>query len=324
MLPRARFVAPFALLLLACGSDNGDTPAGGSNEGGAGGTSDIGGNGGSNASTMSGGQGGVADGAGGTGGEAPVDMCPRVRVQVTPGNSLNVRPEASTAGDPVGSLPNNAVVDVVSQVQGEAVEGETLWFQISSPSVNGFISAAYSECTTDEPPVLMPPDGFWLPLECGTSATISQGNNGTYTHQGNAYYAFDFAIGLNTPMVAMADGVVLHVYNETDPGDECYTGGGSECFLYANLVVLLHGDGTTTLYKHLNEALVSQDEFVPRGTVIGLSGSTGYSTGRHAHVMRQEDCGQANCQSIPLEFEDVPGGIPDTGDTVTSDNCPDP
>ena len=163
-------------------------------------------------------------------------------------------------------------------------------------------------------------DRFWLPLECGTSATISQGNNGGTSHQGNAYYAFDFSLGLNTPLVAMADGIVIHTFAETGPGDPCYSGGGPECFAYGNLVVLLHGDGSTSLYKHLNQVLATDGELVPRGMTVGLSGSTGYSTGPHAHVARQEDCGEPNCQSIPLEF--VEAGVPVTGESVTSENCP--
>jgi len=39
--------------------------------------------------------------------------------------------------------------------------------------------------------------------------------------------------------------------------------------------------------------------------------------------MRMEDCGANNCQSIPLAFADVGGdGVPNTGEMVTSQNCP--
>ncbi len=59
------------------------------------------------------------------------------------------------------------------------------------------------------------------------------------------------------------------------------------------------------------------------GSDVGLSGSTGWSTGRHAHIMRMEDCGGYYCQSVPLAFSDVAGdGVPVSGDTVTSGNCP--
>ena len=220
-------------------------------------------------------------------------------------------------------MPNNTIVDVLEIVAGEEVEGNTTWYRIAKGDLEGYVSASFAVCTMEEAPQLTPPDAFYLPLECGTSAKISQGNDGGFTHQGNAYYAFDFSVGLGTPLVAMADGVAAFVYADTGPGDACYDGGGSECYLYANLVSLLHGDGTRTVYKHLNEVHVALGEFVPRGTVVGLSGSTGYSTGRHAHTMRTEDCPEANCDSIPLEFADAPGdGVPDTGDTVTSGNCP--
>lgn len=246
--------------------------------------------------------------------------CPRVRVMVGSGEVLNVRPDPSTAQDPIGSLPNGAIVDVLEEVTGEAIDGNDAWFHIATDTLDGYVFSGFAECTLEEPPNVEPPDGFWLPLECGMSATISQGNDGGFSHQGNAFYAFDFSLGVGTPMVAMAEGIVIHTYAETMPGDPCYDGGGPECFPYGNLVVLWHGDGSTTLYKHLSEVLVTDGELVPRGSTVGLSGSTGYSTGPHAHVARQEDCGEPNCQSIPLEFVDA--GVPVTGESVTSENCP--
>jgi murein DD-endopeptidase MepM/ murein hydrolase activator NlpD len=246
--------------------------------------------------------------------------CPRVRVVVGSGEVLNVRPTPSTEQAPIGSLPNGAIVDVLEEVVGEQIDGTSTWFHIVTDTLDGYVFGGFAECTLDEPPDLSPPDGFWLPLECGTTATVAQGNDGGFSHQGNAFYAFDFSLGLDTPMVAMAEGVVIHTFAETMPGDPCYDGGGPECFAYGNLVVLYHGDGSTTLYKHLNEVLVADGELVPRGEMVGLSGSTGYSTGPHAHVARQEDCGEPNCQSIPLEF--VEAGVPVTGESVTSENCP--
>lgn len=252
--------------------------------------------------------------------DVPQSTCPRVRVGVAVGNALNVRAEPSSEGELLGELPNNAIVDVLDTATGEPIEGVADWYQIADDDLVGWISGAYAECTFDEPAELEPPDGFYLPLECDFSTTIAQGNDGTFTHQGSALYAYDFSIGLDTPLVAMADGVVAYTFDETGPGDPCYDGGGAECFAYGNLVVLRHGDGSTSLYKHLNAVWVTIDELVPAGYPVGLSGSTGYSTGPHAHVMRMEDCGMAQCQSIPLEF--IEAGVPQTGDTVTSENCP--
>lgn len=248
------------------------------------------------------------------------DPCPRLLVDVN--SELNVRESPTTESEAVGALPNNAIVDRIGEAQGEWIDTTDVWYEIDSEvfQVTGFVFSGYVECTMDEAPTLEEPDGYWLPLECGTSVTISQGNNGDYSHTGNSYYAFDFSLEVGTPLVAMADGIVIHRYADTMDGDPCYDGGGEECYPYANLVVLEHGDGLRSIYKHLSEVLVADGEFVPRGTAVGLSGSSGYSTGPHAHVMRQENCPEANCPSYPLEFVDI--GVPDQGDTVMSNNCP--
>lgn len=246
----------------------------------------------------------------------PLADCPRLRVMVPAGEVLNVRPTPSTAEAAVATLANGALVDTVALVDGEVIDGNALWYQIAGP--DGYVFSGFVSCTLDEHPA--PPPGYYLPLTCGMSAKITQGNDGGVSHQGKDFYAFDFGLGLGTPMVAMADGTVHHIFDETGPGDPCYNGGGPECGPYGNLVVILHGDNTSTYYKHLNEVHVSLGQAVKRGETIGLSGSTGYSTGRHAHIMRQENCGQAKCQSIPLSF--VECGVPTQGQTVTSMNCP--
>lgn len=255
--------------------------------------------------------------------DALPDECPRVRVVVGPGEALNVRPDPSTQNPPLGTLPNGAIVDVLAEVSGETLEGNDQWFQIDADGLVGFVWGGLAECTTDEPPELGPPTGFFLPLQCGSQAKVSQGNFGDFSHQGTSAYAFDFSLGTGTPLVAIADGVVHYVYDKTKPGDPCYNGGDQSCSGKANVVTLLHGDDTTSIYAHLSEVQVSVGAFVPRGEVVGLSGSSGWSTGRHAHVARQENCNWGFCQSIAVAFEDVAGdGVPKTGDTVTSMNCP--
>ena len=249
----------------------------------------------------------------------PAD-CPRVRVMVPPGQVLNVRPDPSTAMEPVGSLANGALADVVAFVKGEVIEGNGEWVQIATQTVSGYVWSGLVQCTLDEPSDV---EGFFLPLECGFTATVSQGNFSDFSHQGQSAYAFDFSLGSGTPLVAIADGTVSHLYNGTKPGDPCYNGGGMECIYSANFVVVQHGDGTSSAYAHLSEVHVTLNQFVKRGTPVGLSGSSGWSTGRHAHVARQENCPYGWCQTIAVTFADVPGdGVPDSGQVVTSGNCP--
>ena len=54
---------------------------------------------------------------------------------------------------------------------------------------------------------------------------------------------------------------------------------------YGNHIILKHSDGSKTLYAHLKAGgiLVSPGEYVKKGQVIGLMGSTGRSTGAHLH-----------------------------------------
>jgi hypothetical protein len=67
---------------------------------------------------------------------------------------------------------------------------------------------------------------------------------------------------------------------------------------------------------------MKKDLEIGQGQVIGLSGSSGYSTGPHAHVQRQTECESDtfSCQSLELKFEKF--GILKTGAKFTSNNCP--
>ena len=52
---------------------------------------------------------------------------------------------------------------------------------------------------------------------------------------------------------------------------------------YGNYVVISHGKGNTTLYAHMSSRSVKEGDTVKQGQVIGVTGSTGISSGPHLH-----------------------------------------
>jgi murein DD-endopeptidase MepM/ murein hydrolase activator NlpD len=109
---------------------------------------------------------------------------------------------------------------------------------------------------------------------------------GPYKH---FHTGIDIAAPLGTPVMAAADGLVVAV------------GHGNAG--YGNYVVIAHGGGVATLYGHLLQTNVSSGDRVVRGQVIGLEGSTGFSTGPHVHFELR-----VNDQVIdPMPYLPVPG-----------------
>ena len=84
---------------------------------------------------------------------------------------------------------------------------------------------------------------------------------------------YDYALTYE-PVAAAAPGTVM-VANWLDPN--CHT-----C-LSGLTIEINHGNGLLTFYGHLSQLYVSKGQYVRRGQVIGLSGSTGTATGPHLH-----------------------------------------
>ena len=89
--------------------------------------------------------------------------------------------------------------------------------------------------------------------------------------------AIDIAASSGSPVYAAENGTVSYV--QIWDGSYDTTGMMS----YGHMIQIEHPDGNTTLYAHLSEINVQQDEKVVRGQRIGRVGSTGNSTGPHLH-----------------------------------------
>jgi hypothetical protein len=112
----------------------------------------------------------------------------------------------------------------------------------------------------DHSPTINPCDGF-----------VTRGfgmHNDPFTGSYQPHNGIDIAAPKGTPVYATANGAVI--------GSSYQTGLG-------NTIVIDHGNGFTTHYGHLSKIKVTVGKKVARGEVIGLVGSTGYSTGPHLH-----------------------------------------
>ena len=93
-----------------------------------------------------------------------------------------------------------------------------------------------------------------------------------YYCSGSAHGAVDIPVSEDTPVYAMDGGTVeTSVYHNS----------------WGEYVVINHGNGYKTLYAHFNERMVNEGDNVSKGQQIGLSGSTGNSTGPHLHIELQ-------------------------------------
>jgi len=92
------------------------------------------------------------------------------------------------------------------------------------------------------------------------------------THQAQIHNGQDLAVPSGTPVFAAASGVVTT--SQLDPRN-----------INGEWIKLDHGDGWGTAYLHLSQRMVQVGQQVQAGQQIGLSGSTGRSTGPHLHFI---------------------------------------
>ncbi len=107
---------------------------------------------------------------------------------------------------------------------------------------------------------------FKAPFPCGQQWTYS--HHSAEVRQALDFVRTDGGPTRGTPQVASAAGIA---YRYAQPG-----GAG-------NYIVIDHGGGWSTYYFHLDAYLVPGGSYVEQGQPIGITGSTGNSSGPHIH-----------------------------------------
>ncbi len=88
------------------------------------------------------------------------------------------------------------------------------------------------------------------------------------------HHGGDLEAAAGTPVMAAARGVVVWRGNKLG---------------YGNCIVIRHGTHLSTIYGHLSHIGVRTGQLIGAGETIGLSGSTGFSTGPHLHFEVRRD-----------------------------------
>src|SRR5258708_2691965 len=125
---------------------------------------------------------------------------------------------------------------------------------------------------------------YRLPWSPSVSMELTQDCNDSFyaDHVGSGRNAWDFANGTHFAVSAARDGIVTHVKVSSHSG--CET---AACVDLANYIVVDHGDGTASIYLHIDGDSLDDDvrcgQPVHQGQHIANAGSTGWSTGPHLH-----------------------------------------
>lgn len=171
-------------------------------------------------------------------------------------------------------------------------------YQLFSPEKNLYLYRHYSTRFREETlvPVQLPFYGEW---------TVSQGYEGSPTHQGDWCYALDFVVTddqgktyrlpgeqlsdyycYQLPVLAPADGLVEAIHD----GVEANLIGRSNLERnWGNTIILRHGEQLYTKLSHLraDSFKVKVGDTVKRGELLALCGSSGRSPEPHLHFQVQ-------------------------------------
>jgi murein DD-endopeptidase MepM/ murein hydrolase activator NlpD len=160
--------------------------------------------------------------------------------------------------------------------------------------------------TPGEPHVVARDVVYSLPVE-ESGFELGQGFHGGFSHGDEANrYAVDLIVAEGTAVLAARSGVVMQATSG-------FREGGTDRSLAgrANLIRVLHDDGSMALYAHLREngVTVRAGDAVTLGQVIGYAGSTGFSSGPHLHFALQVN-GGGRLVSVPFRMIGPEGFLP--------------
>jgi len=159
---------------------------------------------------------------------------------------------------------------------------------------------------------------YRVPFAVASHFPVTQAYPDVITHTTeDSRHAVDIAMPIGTDIFAARGGVVI-----TTRGDNYRSGlDPARDAPAANVVQILHDDGTFAVYAHLNwnTIRVRPGDRVQRGQYIADSGNTGFSSGPHLHFVVLRNAGSRTV-SVPVQFQGAESAVvtPATGSVLTA------
>lgn len=197
-------------------------------------------------------------------------------------------------------------------------ENELLRLPLLEDGSSPFIEYQYRYLPGDPDASHRPTSPYRAPFAIATNYPITQAYPNVATHTTrDSYHAIDLAMPIGTDIFAARDGVVFDVASTNfrgglDPERDAPS---------ANVVRILHDDGTYAIYAHLNtnSIRVRPGDRVRRGQYIADSGNTGFSSGPHLHFVVVRNAGM-RIESVPVTFlgQNSSSVVPSSGAVLTA------
>ncbi len=202
----------------------------------------------------------------------------------------NLAPDTARRGTQV--LPARSETELLTIARGDLTQSSSFEYQ-------------FQYIPGDPKATHRPERPYRLPFATASRFPVSQAYPDAITHsEPSSQHALDFVMPVGTGVYAARTGVVIEVASDFfRSGTDLNTDGPR-----ANVVRVLHDDGTMSLYAHLNwnSIRVVPGQRVERGEYLADSGNTGFSTGPHLHFAVQKNQDGA-IVSVPVQFEGQSG-----------------